>query len=108
MGAFLVSVALTSRTVNDLMVTRWRLGPEQRAARALAARIPPGVAVSVNERLQPHLATRAEAYLFPTAVERSQWILEMDSVLARRPLPPGLVVEARERGWTLLRRAGGQ
>ena len=103
-AAFLVSVALTSRTVNDLMVTRWRLGPEPRAARALAARIPPDVPVSVNERLQPHLAMRPEAYIFPTAVERSQWVLEMDSVLARRPLPPGLVVEARERGWTLLRR----
>ena len=103
-GAFLVSVALTSATVNDLMVTRWRLGPWQRAARALATRIPPDVPVAVNERLQPHLAARPEAYIFPTAVDRSQWILEMDSVLARRPLPPGFVVEARESGWTLLRR----
>ncbi|HTO12026.1 MAG TPA: DUF2079 domain-containing protein [Candidatus Binatia bacterium] len=103
-AALLVSVALTSRTINDLMVTRWRLGPEQRAARALARRIPDGVPVSVNERLQPHLALRPEAYIFPTAVERSQYVLELDSVLARRPLPPGFVVEVRERGWTLLRR----
>jgi len=104
-AAFLVSVALTSRTINDLMVTRWRLGPEQRAARALAARIPPDVPVSVNERLQPHLALRAESYIFPTAVERSQYVLELDSVLTRQPAPPNFTVEARERGWTLLRRA---
>jgi len=103
-AAFLVSVALTSRTLNDLMVTRWRLGPEQRAARALAARIPPAVPVSVNERLQPHLARRVESYIFPTAVEHSRYVLEMDSVLARRPPPPGFAVEAREGGWTLLRR----
>ena len=103
-AAFLVSVALTSRTINDLMVTRWRLGPEQRAARALMRRIPDDVPVSVNERLQPHLARRPEAYLFPTEVARSRYVLEMDSVFARRPPPPGFVVEASESGWTLLRR----
>ncbi len=103
-AAFLVSVTLTSRTINDLMVTRWRLGPEQRAARALAARIPPTVPVSVNERLQPHLALRAESYIFPTAAERSRYVLDLDSVIERGPLPPGFTVEARERGWTLLRR----
>jgi len=105
-AAFLVSVALTSRTLNDLMVTRWRLGPEQRAAHALLARIPSAAPVSVNERLQPHLARRVESYIFPAAVERSDYVLELDSVLARRPLPPGFVVEARQAGWTLLRRGG--
>jgi len=105
LAAFLVSVALTARTFNDLMVTRWRLGPAQRAAHTLAARIPPAAAVSVNERMQPHLARRAESYIFPTAVDRCEYVLEMDSVLARRPLPPGFVVEARQAGWTLLRRA---
>lgn len=104
-AALLISVALTSRTLNDLMVTRWRLGPEQRAARALAARIPAAAPISVNERMQPHLARRVESYIFPTAVERSEYVLEQDSVLARRPVPPGFVVEAREAGWTLLRRA---
>ena len=107
-AAFLVSVVLTSRTINDLMVTRWRLGAEQRAARTLMRRIPDGVPVSVNERLQPHLARREEAYLYPTAVERSQYVLEMDGELTRRPPPAGFVVEARERGWTLLRREPGR
>jgi uncharacterized membrane protein len=107
-AAFLVSVALTSRTINDLMVTRWRLGPEQLAARALMRRIPDGVPVSVSERLQPHLAKRPEAYIFPTEVEHSQYVLELDSVLARRPLAPGFAVAAGERGWTLLRREPGR
>jgi uncharacterized membrane protein len=107
-AAFLVSVVLTSRTINDLMVTRWRLGPEQRAVRALMRRIPDGVPVSVNERLQPHLAKREEAYIYPTAVERSRYVLEIDGELARRPPPPGFVVEAAERGWTLLRRDAGR
>jgi uncharacterized membrane protein len=103
-AAFLISVALSARTANDLMVTRWRLDPEERAARALAARIPPGVPISVNERLVPHLALRSEVYLSDTALDRSRYVLEMDTVLARKPLPPGLTVEAREGGWTLLRR----
>ena len=107
-AAFLISVALTSRTINDLMVTRWRLGPEQRAARALMRRIPDGVPVSVNERLQPHLALRQEAYIFPTALDRSRYVLEMDSELARRPPPAGFAVEASERGWRLLRREPGR
>ena len=104
-AAFLISVALTSRTINDLMVTRWGLGPEQRAAHALAARIPPGVPVSVNERMQPHLARRVEAYIFPAGLDRGPWVLEMDGELARRPPPPGFVAEARQGGWTLLRPA---
>jgi len=104
-AAFLISVALTSRTINDMMVTRWGLGPEQRAAHALAARIPPAVPVSVNERMQPHLARRVEAYIFPAGLDRGPWVLELDGELVRRPPPPGFVVEAREGGWTLLRPA---
>ncbi len=102
--AFLISLALTARTFNDLMVTRWRLGPEQRAARALMTRVPPDAAVSVNERLVPHLARRPEVYVFDTAVARSRYVLEMDSVLARGPLPAGFIEVAHEGGWTLLRR----
>ncbi|HEX5813766.1 MAG TPA: DUF2079 domain-containing protein, partial [Methylomirabilota bacterium] len=56
--AAVLAVVLTSRTVNDLGVSKWRLGPEQRALHALLARVPPAVPVSVNERVVPHLATR--------------------------------------------------
>jgi uncharacterized membrane protein len=103
--AAVVAVVLTSRTLNDLGVAKWRLGPEQRAARRLLARVPPAVVVSVNERLLPHLATRREVYLFPTAVERSEWILEQDGAVARHDAR-GFDTVAREAGWILLRRAG--
>jgi uncharacterized membrane protein len=103
-AAFLVSLALSARTLNDLMVTRWRLGPEQRAAWSLMARMPPDVAVSVNERLVPHLARRRQVYIYDFAVARSQYVLDLDTVLARHPAPSGFTVVVREGGWTLLRR----
>src|SRR5262249_44976175 len=59
-AATIVALVLSARTVNDLGVGKWALSPEQRAARALMARIPPRVSVSLNERLVPHLATRPE------------------------------------------------
>jgi uncharacterized membrane protein len=107
-AAVLISLALTARTVNDLAVDRWRLGPEQRAVAALVERIPGGVAVTVNERLVPHLAARHEAYIYPTAVGRSEYVLDLDSVLARHPAPADFTLVARDGGWTLLRRAGGR
>jgi len=107
-AALLISLALTARTVNDLAVSRWRLGPEQRAVRALLRFIPPGVAVGVNERLVPHLAERHEVYIYDAAVERCQYVLDLDSVLARHPPPAGFTVAAHEGGWTLLRRGGAE
>jgi len=104
-AAAIVALVLGARTVNDLGVSKWALGPEQRAIRALMARVPPSVPVSVNERLVPHLATRAECYVFPTGVERAQWVLDLDSSIARAQVG-GFEVVARERGWTLLRRNG--
>jgi uncharacterized membrane protein len=101
----LVSTALSARTLNDLMMTRWRLSPEQGAARSLMAQIPPEAAVSVNERLVPHLGRRPEVYIYDTAAGRSDYVLELDSVLARQPAPAGFAVVAREGGWTLLGRS---
>ena len=97
---------LTARTVNDLGVSKWGLGPEQRAVRRLVARVPPAVAVSVNERLVPHLATRPEVYVFPDGVPRSQWIVEHDTVIDKAGVPAGFVPASRQEGWSLLRRAG--
>jgi uncharacterized membrane protein len=104
-AAALVALVLSARTVNDLGVGKWALGPEQRAIHALLARVPPAVAVSVNERLVPHLATRAEVYVFPTGVERSAWVLDLETSIAREKVT-GFEVVARDRGWVLLRRGG--
>jgi uncharacterized membrane protein len=104
-AAAVVALVLGARTVNDLGVGKWALGPEQRAIRALLARVPPAVAVSVNERLVPHLATRAEVYVFPSGVERSAWVLDLETSIAREKIT-GFEVVARDRGWALLRRGG--
>src|SRR5262245_58291268 len=103
-AAAIVSLVLSARTVNDLGVGKWALSPEQRAIRAMLARVPPLVAVSVNERLVPHLATRPECYVFPTGVDHAQWVLDRESRIARENIH-GFDVVAREAGWALLRRA---
>ncbi len=100
---FFASVLLTARTTNDLMVTRWKLGPWQHAAYALMQRIPDGAVVSANERLVPHLATRREIFIYPTGIGGSDYILELESVLAARPAESYREV-GRGGGWILLRR----
>jgi uncharacterized membrane protein len=102
-AAAVLAVVLDARTVNDLGVSKWMLGAEQRAAITLLARVPPVVPVSANERLVPHLATRVECYVFPMGIERAQWVLDRESVIAREPLSGFEVVE-RNEGWALLRR----
>jgi uncharacterized membrane protein len=102
-AAAIVAVVLGARTVNDLGVGKWALGPDQRSVRSMMARVPEGVPISVNERLVPHLATRPECYVFPTGVERVQWVLELETLIARERVT-GFEVVARERGWALLRR----
>ena len=98
----LASVALTARTFNDFTVTRWRLGPDQRAAYALMARVPPDASVSANDRIVPRLATRREIYLAPTNVGRSEYVLER---VSESPVPPeGYRLVARAEGWVLYRR----
>src|SRR3989454_11394597 len=100
---FLASAVLTARTVNDFMVTRWWPNDDRRAAGALMREIPADVAVSVNERLVPHLATRREVYIFPTGVDTSRWILDRVGEVAKTP-PAGFTLHHREDGWVLLRR----
>jgi len=99
----LMSVVLTSRTANDLMVTRWRLDADDRAAYALMHRIPGDAAVSANERLGPHLATRRQIFIYPTGLGLSEYVLDIESVLREQPAH-GYREIARDSGWILLRR----
>jgi uncharacterized membrane protein len=73
--AFIVSIALTSRTVNDLMVTRWWPDPRTRDVHALVARVPPRVVVGADERIVPHLAHRPRVYIFPQRLDACQWLV---------------------------------
>lgn len=100
---FFASVLLTARTTNDLMVTRWRLDAGQRAAYSLMQRIPGDVAVSANERLVPHLATRSQIFIYPTGAGISEYVLDLEPVLRAEPAT-GYREIARAGGWILLRR----
>jgi uncharacterized membrane protein len=106
--AFALSAILTSRTVNDLTVTRWRHGPEEQRIAALLGRVPAGAPVSVNERLVPHLATRPEVFVFPFGLDRSEYVLDRAEALEGREslLVPaaGWTIVARDGAWVLLRR----
>jgi uncharacterized membrane protein len=95
--AFLLSLALTSRTLNDLAVNRWWLGERQRAAHALLARVPPEPPVSTQERLVPHLATRPKVFVFPVGLEQSEYVLLDEAAYPWRDLP-GVRLERRRGG----------
>jgi len=101
--AFFASVLLTARTTNDLMVTRWRLDARQRAAHALMQRIPGDAAVSANERLAPHLATRSQIFIYPTGTGVSEYVLDLEPVVLAHPAT-GYREIARADGWILLQR----
>lgn len=73
--AVLVSLALTSRTLNDLGVSKWRLNDRQRIAYSVMARIPPDAGVSTWERFVPHLALRPKVFVFPLGLEASDYVL---------------------------------
>jgi uncharacterized membrane protein len=73
--ALLVSIAMTSRTVNDLMVTRWWPDARARDVHVLVARVPPAVVVGADERIVPHLAHRPRIYIFPQRLESCEWLV---------------------------------
>ena len=103
--AFFASVLLTARTTNDLMVTRWRLDAAQHAAHSLMRNIPGDVPVSANERLAPHLANRAQIFIYPTGIGISDYVLDIEPVLRAKPADGYREVE-RQGGWILLQRIG--
>jgi len=85
------------------MVTRWRLDGRQRAAYSLMRRIPDDVAVSANERLVPHLATRRQIFVYPTGAGISEYVLDLEPVLRAQPAT-GYREIGRGGGWILLYR----
>jgi uncharacterized membrane protein len=101
-GALLVSVVLTARTVNDLMVTHWWPTERTRAARAFVALVPPLARVSAGERFVPHLTHRPGAFVFPRALDRADYVL-VDVVT----VPPAGYALERQDGRATLRTADG-
>ena len=105
-AAFVFATILTARTVNDLGVNFWRLGPDHHAAYRLLARIPPDAPVAAYERLVPHLALRREVWVPPRGLAEAQYVLARE-VDARTVPPHRFEVVARDGPW-LLWRAGSQ
>jgi len=73
--AMLIALALSARTVNDLMVRWWWPRSRTRAVHALVARVPPRVVVGTDERIVPHLAHRPRVYIFPASLADCEWVL---------------------------------
>jgi uncharacterized membrane protein len=73
--AVLISIAMSARTVNDLMVSRWWPDARTRDVHALVARVPARVVVGADERIVPHLAHRPRVYIFPQQLADCAWIL---------------------------------
>jgi uncharacterized membrane protein len=73
--AMLIALAMTARTVNDLMVRWWWPDSRVRDVHALVARVPPRVVVATDERIVPHLAHRPRIYIFPASLADSEWVL---------------------------------
>ena len=98
--ALVASVVLTSPTVNDLGVSKWRLGERQHAAYRMMAKIPPDASVSANERLVPHLSLRRDVWVFPLGVPSATYVLEFKWMEPK--LPPNRYERiAEDHDWIL-------
>jgi hypothetical protein len=85
--AALASLALASRTVNDLALARWWPTGEQRAAHALLARVPADAAVSAQDPYVAHLSVRPLVFVFPVGIERADRVVLNASSYPWRNLP---------------------
>jgi uncharacterized membrane protein len=102
-AAFVLSTMLTARIVNDLGITFWRIGGDQRAAYALMARIPPDASVAAQERLVPHLATRRGVWVPPRGLAEAEYVLIRATDL-HPPSADRYAVVAQDRSWILWHR----
>ena len=85
--SIVASLVLAANTVNSLAVARWWPSPDQRAARALLRRIPAEASVSAQERYVPHLSLRSRVFVFPTEIERSDYVVVNRTSYPWRDLP---------------------
>jgi len=85
--AMIASLALASRTVNNLAIERWWPGAEKRAAYPVLASIPRDAAVSAQDPYVPHLSLRSRVAVFPMDIERSDYVLINTGTYPWRALP---------------------
>ena len=94
--AMVASLALASRTVNQLAVARFWPDGEKRAAYRVLARVPPAAAVSAQDPYVPHLSLRPLVFVFPVGIEKSDYVLINLDTYPWRNLPG--VTLARDGG----------
>jgi uncharacterized membrane protein len=85
--AMVASLALASRTVNNLAIARFWPAPEQRAAYRVLAKVPAGAAVSAQDPYVPHLSLRPLVFVFPVGIEKSDYVLVNLDTYPWRNLP---------------------
>jgi uncharacterized membrane protein len=85
--AMVASLALASRTVNNLSVARAWPSAEQRAAYSVLAQVPAQAAVSAQDPYVPHLSLRPQVFVFPEEIERADYLLVNVSTYPWRNLP---------------------
>jgi hypothetical protein len=100
-------LVLTSRTLNDLAVSRWWLTGRQRAAYTVLAEVPPGASVSTWERFVPHLSLRREVFVFPVGIAQSDCVVVDGTILPDPRRLPDLRIARKGKEMTLSLRAPG-
>src|SRR5581483_277850 len=73
--ALVISLALDSRTMNNLAPARFRPTEAQRAAYRVLAAVPPGAVVSAQDPYVAHLSLRPLVFVFPVGIEKSDHVL---------------------------------
>jgi uncharacterized membrane protein len=115
-AALLVSLALSSRTLNQLGVDRWWPKETHRAAHRVLARVPEGAVVSAQDPYVPHLALRPRVFVFPTGLDRAEavvinvaaypWRSLPGTTLSREGAAVTLVTDGTPRRFTVAAEAG--
>ena len=95
--AVLASLALSSRTVNDLSVERWWPSAEDRAAYSVLARVPAGAAVSAQDQYVAHLSLRPRVFVFPVGTEDAPYVVLNESTYPWRQHPGARMERAGDR-----------
>jgi len=96
-AAVVLSLALASRTVNDLAVRRWWPGPRTRAAYAVLARVPADAAVSAQDPYVAHLSLRRQVSVFPVDIEKADYVVLNAATYPWRSLPGVAMTRDGER-----------
>ena len=85
--AMVVSLALASRTMNNLAPARFRPTAAQAAAYRVLDAVPPAAVVSAQDPYVPHLSLRPLVFVFPVGLGKSDHVLIDGATYPWRNLP---------------------